>query len=74
MEYTPALMYVCKKGGFIVDMMPLFSYRTGNSVIHKLPPTLKIILLPCCRQYLAFFTVLVRRSLPVPQVFPFQNS
>ena len=46
MEYTPALMYVCKKGGFIVDMMPLFSYRTGNSVIHKLPPTLKIILLP----------------------------
>ena len=45
MEHTPPPVLVYKAGGLIVDVNPLFSYRAGNSLIHKMPAVFKVVLL-----------------------------
>lgn len=45
MEHTSPPVFVYKAGGLIVDVNPLFSYRAGNSLIHKMPAVFKVVLL-----------------------------
>ena len=45
MEYPQSLVRLYQKGRFTVDIKPLFSYRQGTSILHKMPALLKIPLL-----------------------------
>ena len=45
MEYPQSLVRLYQKGRFTVDVKPLFSYRQGTSILHKMPALLKIPLL-----------------------------
>lgn len=45
MEYPQSLVRLYQKGRFTVDIKPLFSYRQGTSILHKMPALFKIPLL-----------------------------
>ena len=45
MEYKASSYFIHKKGGFNLDIRPLFSYRRGTSFLHRMSPPLKLLLL-----------------------------
>ena len=45
MEYKASSYFIHKKGGFNLDIRPLFSYRRGTSFLHRMSPLLKLFFL-----------------------------